>query len=357
MAEKIKVGVLFGGRSAEHEISLLSAKNVIQALDPDKYDVVLVGIDKNGEWHLRDDKCYLMHADNPKLVHLNKPTKSASLVPKEKGNTLGVDVVFPVLHGTYGEDGTVQGLLKLANVPFVGAGVLGSAVGMDKDVMKRLFRDANIPTAKFLTFTDKKDLSYEAIAKKLKTPFFVKPANLGSSVGISKVKSRAEFTKAIDEAFSFDRKILIEEFIDGRELECSIIGNENPIASVPGEVLTPLHEFYSYEAKYHANGAVIQIPAQVDKKTVRLIQKLSLKAYKTVCCEGLARIDCFLKKNGEVYINEINTIPGFTNTSPYPKMWKASGLEWSDLLDQLITLAIDRHKKENALKTDYTQIS
>lgn len=362
---KIRVGILFGGKSAEHEVSLLSAKNIIEAMDPRKYEVVLIGIDKNGEWHLRDAYRYLMHADNPKLIHLQKSQESVALVPKEMGRQLvslsgtplnkPLDVIFPVLHGTYGEDGTVQGLLKLADIPFVGSGVLSSAVGMDKDVMKRLLRDAGLPVAKFLAFEkSRRQLCvFSQVRDALGMPFFVKPANAGSSVGVAKVKNEEQFHQAINQAFLYDRKILIEEFIPGREIECSVLGNDEPIASLPGEVI-PQHEFYSYEAKYlDENGAHFKIPAELDPSIVARIQQLAIKAYQAICCEGMARVDFFLKPNGDALINELNTIPGFTKISMYPKMWEASGLSYSELIDRLIHLAIDRHSQEKNLKTTF----
>ncbi len=367
---KIRVGVLFGGKSAEHEISLLSAKSVIEAMDKDKYEVVLIGINKSGEWFLHEnlDRC-LKHADNAKLIQLQEANEGVTLVTREMGNPLvslsgralnrTLDVIFPILHGTYGEDGTIQGLLKLVNIPFVGSGVLASAVGMDKDVMKRLLRDAGIPTAKFITvnFEAAKKLSFEQIEKTLGLPFFVKPANLGSSVGISKVKSKDEFEEKVAFAFQFDHKILIEEFIPGREIECSVLGNENPIASLPGEII-PQHEFYSYEAKYlDENGALFEIPAQLSEKEIQDIQSLAIETYQVLCCEGMARVDMFLQKDGRVVLNELNTIPGFTKISMYPKMWAATGLSYPDLIDRLIELAIERFQKEQKLKTTVSLIS
>jgi D-alanine-D-alanine ligase len=357
--------VLFGGKSAEHEISLISAKNVIEAMNKDKYEIVLIGIDKHGEWHIRENHHYLMHADDPKQVHLKEAQKNVALVPKKAGQSLvglssglpdqQLDVIFPIVHGTYGEDGTVQGLLKLAGIPFVGAGVLGSAVGMDKDVMKRLLRDARIPIAKFVTFTKSSIVkaSFEQIVSEVGLPFFVKPANLGSSVGISKVKSKEDFATAIKAAFEYDQKIIIEEFIEGREIECSVLGNEHPIVSLPGEVI-PQHEFYSYEAKYlDDEGALFQIPVALDPRLIAKIQQLAVDAYRTLCCEGMARVDFFLKKDGSVLINEINTIPGFTKISMYPKLWEASGLLYSDLIDRLIELALERAQNEQNLKTTF----
>lgn len=364
--EKIRIGVIFGGKSVEHEVSLLSAKNIIEALDKEKYEVVLIGIDKKGEWHLSDAYGFLAHADNPKMVHLQTPKDQVALIPKEAGRQLvsltgktetkALDVAFPVLHGPFGEDGTVQGLLKLAGVPFVGASVLGSAVGMDKDVMKRLLRDAKVPIAKFITLLrrDLKFWSFESIVKEVGLPFFVKPANTGSSVGITKVKDQQEYEKAIFHAFEYDSKILIEEFIKGREIECAVLGNDHPIVSLPGEII-PQHEFYSYEAKYiDENGALFKIPVELEPEILSNVQMIALKAYHVLCCEGMARVDFFLKENGEVLFNEINTIPGFTKISMFPKLWEASGIPYTELVDRLIQLALERFEKEKQLKTSFT---
>lgn len=363
--KKIRLGILFGGKSAEHEVSLISAKNVIEALDKDKYDVFLIGIDKTGEWRLRNGYSYLMNQDNPKLVQLHESKECLAFVPQQGRKdlvhcsenqlqeSLQLDVIFPVLHGTYGEDGTVQGLLKLANIPFVGAGVLSSSIGMDKDVMKRLLRDAQIPVAKFITVHEfhRNVLDFENIVNTVGLPFFVKPANSGSSVGVAKVKTKEDFSASLDNAFLYDRKVIIEEFIEGREIECSVLGNDHPIASLPGEVI-PQHEFYSYEAKYlDGEGALFEIPVSLPALLTEKIQQMAVQTYQALCCEGMARVDFFLKKNGEVYVNEINTIPGFTKISMYPKLWIASGLSYSELLDRLIELAIERHQKESALKT------
>lgn len=365
--KKIRLGVLFGGKSAEHEVSLISAKNIIEGLDREKYDVFLIGIDKTGEWRLRDGYSYLLNKDDPKLIELNASNECVALVPTPSGKelvncsgnqlqeALQLDVIFPVLHGTYGEDGTVQGLLKLANIPFVGAGVLGSSIGMDKDVMKRLLRDAQIPVAKFLVLHtyNKESFDFESIVAQLGCPFFVKPANLGSSVGISKVRNQQEFASSIENAFLYDRKVVIEEFIQGREIECSVLGNDHPVVSLPGEII-PQHEFYSYEAKYlDEEGAQFQIPVCLPADVTEKIQAMAVKAYRTLCCEGMARMDFFLKENGDVYVNEINTIPGFTKISMYPKLWVASGLSYSNLLDRLIELAIERHQNESRLKTTF----
>lgn len=324
MSRKIRVGIIFGGKSAEHEVSLRSAQNVIDALDTKKYEPVLIRVEKNGEFPI-----------------VFAPEHGASIC----------DVVFPVLHGPFGEDGTVQGLMKLANIPFVGASVLGSAVGMDKDVMKRLLRDAELPIGKFLVVRDGEACVYADAVAVLGLPLFVKPANLGSSVGVSKVRNEEEFYRAIADAFLYDRKILLEEFIAGREIECAVLGNEQPMASVPGEII-PHHEFYSYEAKYlDENGAGLEVPATLPDDIIKKIQALAVRAFRVLECEGLGRVDFFLKPNGDVMVSEINTIPGFTSISMYPKMWEASGVSYTQLVDRLIHLALERFAKEQKLKT------
>ncbi|MCP4639253.1 MAG: D-alanine--D-alanine ligase [bacterium] len=361
--KKIRVAVLFGGRSAEHEVSLQSARNIIDALDKDKYDVIPVGIDKKGRWLVEDASQFLLNAEDPRLVSLNKGGATVTLTSNEgctelitldgSGPNQAVDVVFPVLHGTYGEDGTVQGLLKLADVPFVGAGVLGSSVGMDKDVMKRLLRDGGLPIGDFVTVTRAKMLDPEAIVERLGLPCFVKPANLGSSVGIHKVNEVGALAAAMEDAFQYDHKVLVEEFVPGREIECSVLGNEDPIASLPGEV-TPTHDFYSYDAKYiDEKGADLTIPAKLSEAEVAEVQDLAVRTFTTLNCEGLARVDCFLRPDGEFIVNEINTLPGFTRISMYPKLWEATGMSCPDLLDRLIQLALDRHRLDQSLKTNW----
>ncbi len=356
----MKIGVLFGGKSAEHEVSLQSARNVIEALDKRKYEVVPIGINKEGKWLLGGTSNYLLNIGNPKLIRLNKSNNEVGLVAQSSGALTNIrsgevhgkiDVVFPVLHGPYGEDGSIQGLLKLAGVPFVGAGVLGSAVGMDKDVMKRLLREAGIPVAKLVVVRAGEKVSFRKIKELLGLPVFVKPANLGSSVGISKVRNETELKMALRDAFKYDSKVLIERAVEGREIECSVLGNEKPIASIPGEII-PTHEFYSYEAKYlDENGAILEAPAKLPKSTVKKIREIAVRAFKALDCEGMARVDFFLKKNGDLVVNELNTIPGFTAISMYPKMWEASGIPYSKLLDILIQLAIDRFNREKKLKS------
>jgi D-alanine-D-alanine ligase len=316
--KKLKIGILFGGKSAEHDVSLVSAKNVINALDKNKYQITPIKISRDGKFNLAIVKNF--------------------------------DVIFPVLHGPFGEDGSMQGLLKIAGVPFVGPGVLGSAVGMDKDVMKRLLRDAGIPIGKFLTFPSGEKINFNKVKKELGLPLFIKPANMGSSVGINKVKNEKEFKNGVREAFKYDTKIVVEENIVGREIECAVLGNEHPMASIPGEII-PAQEFYSYDAKYADARSVSVIPAQIDKKIVNKVQELALRVFQALGCEGMGRVDVFLKKNGEVLVNEINTIPGFTDISMYPKMWEASGIPATKLLDRLIELAIERFEREQKLQT------
>lgn len=361
---KIRVGILFGGRSAEHEVSLQSAKNIVDAIDKNKYDVVLIGIDKIGGWHLDEGSRFLLQTTKSELPALDAGGEKLAMIPGKQEDQLvllsghgspgSLDVVFPVLHGPFGEDGTVQGLLKLANIAFVGAGVLGSAVGMDKDVMKRLLRDAGIPIAKFVTLNkySAKAVTFDDARDQLGVPLFIKPANLGSSVGIHKVRNAEEFERAVEDAFTFDNKVLIEESINGREIECSVLGNEQPVASVLGEIL-PSHEFYSYEAKYlDESGAALEIPAKLPQEISERIRQTAIKTFSVLCCEGMARVDFFLRNGDEIIVNEINTIPGFTRISMYPKLWEASGLPYSELIDKLISLAIEKFDREKGLKTD-----
>jgi len=362
--KKIRVGILFGGRSAEHEVSLQSAKNIIEAMDREKYDIVPIGIDREGSWHLSNNARFLLNENNPALIKLSDSDESLAVLPGKGQRQLlnlstqsdlgGLDVVFPVLHGPYGEDGTVQGLLKLADVPFVGADVTGSAVGMDKDIMKRLLRDAGIPIARFVVAhkSQRDTYRFDAIRSELGLPLFIKPANLGSSVGISKIRNEREFERAVEAAFTYDTKILIEQAIVGEEIECSVLGNEKPIASLPGRVI-PLKEFYSYEAKYiDEEGAKLEIPADLDEATTERVQQRAVEAFRVLCCEGMARVATFLPPEGEILVNEINTIPGFTKISMYPKLWEASGISYSELLDRLIDLAIQRFRRDRDLKSN-----
>lgn len=371
--KKIRVAIICGGKSGEHEVSIASAASVFNALDKNKYDVTLLGIDKGGRWLLPSGTKSLVSSANPMLTKLKNETQTVSLVPFESKNQLvplaptnnqplptGFDVVIPILHGPYGEDGTIQGLLELANIPYVGSGVLGSALGMDKDASRRLLAAAGVPVVKYRTIRRKEfernaDQLMTEITSQFQIPFFVKPANLGSSVGVAKIKSPEEAFSKIKAAFAYDTKVLIEHGVDARELECSVLGNDEPKASVVGEVI-PQHEFYSYEAKYiDENGAILKIPAEnIDSGVIQAIQKYAIEAFKVLECRGLARVDFFLdRKTGELFLNEINTIPGFTKVSMYPKLWEASGLPYAALLDTLIQLAIEKHAEKNALKTSY----
>ncbi len=363
--KKLRVGILFGGRSSEHEVSLSSAASILKALDPDKYEVLPIGITREGRWLvgssadrllpgvLRNGKPVTASVDptGPKLIPLNS-------MPAKTGPE--IDVVFPVLHGTFGEDGTVQGLLELAGIPYVGAGVLGSAVGMDKDVMKRLFRDAGLPVVPWLLFLRAEWQQgpvrvRRAIRNKLRFPLFVKPANLGSSVGISKVHNAGEIDPAMDLAGQYDRKILVEKGVDGREIECSVLGNDRPEASVPGEII-PVNDFYDYEAKYVKEGSELIIPARLTPRQTRQVQELAIRAFQAVDCAGMARVDFLLdRKTGNFLVNEINTIPGFTSISMYPKLWEASGVSYGQLVDRLIELALERHREKARTRYTYRQ--
>ncbi len=390
--EKLRVGILFGGRSGEHEVSLLSAASVLNAIDKKKYEVVPIGITKDGRW------LTVEHAENlltgklmlePRNLRAGDPEMTspaavlargeAVVVPPEpvhrhtglmpfqtdsgtmrraSDRAINVDVIFPVLHGTFGEDGTIQGLLELADIPYVGAGVLGSAAGMDKDIMKSLFIAAGLPIVKHVTILrsawEAEPKKIEKQVGKLKYPVFVKPANLGSSVGISKAHNRKELGPAIEEAAKFDRKIVIEQGVGGnkgkaREIECSVLGNDDAAASVPGEIV-PGKEFYDYTAKYVDEGSQLIIPAKLTKAETKKVQALAVAAFKAVDCSGLARVDFLMDpKTRKIYLNEINTMPGFTSISMYPKLWAASGLAYADLIDRLIQLGIERHedKKKN----------
>jgi D-alanine-D-alanine ligase len=396
---KIRVGILFGGRSGEHEISLLSAASVFNAIDKRKYDVVPIGITKDGRWVTAADAERLLtgkssgetsaqhlRAGNPEMTSSAailavgeavivppEPQKSgSSMVPFQSDGALtrrstdraiNVDVIFPILHGTFGEDGTVQGLLELADIPYVGAGVLGSAAGMDKDIMKSLFRAAGLPIVKHVTILrgdwEKDPKKNQAtVERQLKYPVFVKPANLGSSVGISKVHNRGELGPAIAEAARFDRKIVIEQGVGGkkqkaREIECAVLGNDYPEASVPGEII-PGKEFYDYTAKYLDEGSELIIPAKLTKTETRNVQRLAIAAFKAVDCSGLARVDFLMEpKTRKLYLNEINTMPGFTSISMYPKMWAATGVSYSDLIGRLIQLGLERHKDKE--KNQYSR--
>jgi D-alanine-D-alanine ligase len=392
--KKLRVGVLFGGRSGEHEVSLLSAASVLNAIDKKKYEVVPIGITKDGRWVTASHAERLLNGRaatdaEPRHLRAGDPqaTSAAAVLAKGEGvvvppmpghehssllpfvtdasqmqsraHAIDVDVIFPVLHGTFGEDGTIQGLLELADIPYVGAGVLGSSAGMDKDVMKRLFRDAGLPIVKHVSvlrsaWRERPKKIRKLIEGALKYPVFVKPANLGSSVGISKVHNTSELAASMDEAAHFDRKLVIEQGVGGsqakaREIECSVLGNDNPMASVAGEIV-PIKEFYDYDAKYLVEGSRPIIPARLTKSKMKEVQKLAIAAFQAVDCAGLARVDFLMDpRSGKIYVNEINTMPGFTSISMYPKLWAASGISYPDLIDRLIQFGLERHaeKKQN----------
>jgi D-alanine-D-alanine ligase len=389
--KKLRIGILFGGRSGEHEVSLLSAASVLNAIDRNKYEVVPVGITKDGRWVSSSDAERLLQGKPLEGRHLRAgdpdataaaavlqngesvvvppephsaatgltPFQSDSPTRRTSDRAINVDVIFPVLHGTFGEDGTIQGLLELADIPYVGAGVLGSAAGMDKDIMKSLFKTAGLAIVKHVTVlrshweSDPKKVT-GLVESKLKYPVFVKPANLGSSVGISKAHNRKELGPAIEEAAKYDRKIVIEQGVGGkknkaREIEVAVLGNDRPEASVPGEIV-PCKEFYDYDAKYVDEGSVPIIPAKLTKAETKKIQQMAIAAFQAVDCSGLARVDFLMDpKSRKIYLNEINTMPGFTSISMYPKLWAASGVGYAKLIERLIQLGVQRHadKKRN----------
>jgi D-alanine-D-alanine ligase len=349
---KIRVGVVFGGRSGEHEISLRSAESVLRSLDPKKYEIVPIGITHEGKWlSPRAAKALLPPKETIETTLVKGEPAPLTAEPNGAGR---VDVIFPVLHGTYGEDGTIQGLFDLANIPYVGGGVLGSAVGMDKDVMKRLLRDARLPVGDFWTI---KMSEVEKFIKEhssdLPYPVFVKPANLGSSVGISKVHHPDGLRAALVIAAEYDRKIVIEQGIDAREIEIAVLGNDDPIASVPGEII-PSREFYDYEAKYATEDSRLLIPAPMSSEQTEEAKRLAIATFKVLEGSGLGRVDLFLERaTGKFYVNEINTMPGFTSISMYPKLWDASGIPYAELLDRLIALALERYAEKNKLRTKY----
>ena len=356
--KRLRVGVLFGGRSGEHEVSLASAASVIRGMDPDKYEPVPIGITKEGHW-LMGAGAQKMLPDvlkgGQRVMMTADPTDAALVRLDGSGGGQRIDVVFPVMHGTFGEDGTIQGLLDLAGLPFVGAGVLGSAIGMDKDVSKRLLQVAKIPVVPWITVQraewerDPQGIRI-AVEKKFKYPVFVKPATLGSSVGMTKVHSRAELRPALDLAAEFAMKILVERCVIAREIEVSVLGNHDPKASVPGEIV-PHREFYDYTAKYLEEGTQLLIPAKLKATQVKKIQKCAVDAFRALELSGMARVDFFLeKKGGKIYLNEVNTIPGFTSISMYPKLWEASGIPFRELIDKLIDLALEQHAEKARTK-------
>ncbi len=365
----ITVGVLFGGRSGEHEVSRCSAASVVKCLDRKKYDVIAIGIDKDGRWYVQDEpeiiddpsfgRVLSIHKTGNWFVNHYERGGKLFLTDADSGREITVDVVFPVVHGTFCEDGTLQGLLELAMVPYVGADVAGSAIGMDKDAAKRLLRDSGIPVVpwkmyKKTEWLESSENILEEIIGDIGFPCFIKPCNTGSSVGIEKVKGEDRLRSAIDNSFQWDNTILVEQGINAREIEFSVLGNEKPEVSVPGEI-RPKHEFYSYEAKYlDSQGAELIIPAEIDEKLSLTMRDAARAAYLTLNCSGMARIDFFLDRESDnFFLNEINTLPGFTSISMYPKLWDQTGLKYPDLLDRLIELAFDRKQKKESIRTEF----
>ena len=346
MKSKITVAILFGGKSAEHEVSLVSAENILKFINQDKYDILKIKIDKSGKWLF-----------NERPVVLSQNYGDHKIIALDNAQVIGnIDVIFPILHGPYGEDGSIQGLAKLAGLPCVGPGILASAVGMDKDVAKRLLRDSEIPIARFITMRKSKreKYSYETISESLGNGLFVKPANMGSSVGVSFVQNKLEFENAVKEAFLYDDKVVVEEMIKGREIECAVLGNDSPIASIPGEII-PKKGFYSYDSKYiDAEGAGLEIPAKLEPNIIKKVQEISIKTYQCLECKGMTRVDMFLTNNNELVINEINTIPGFTKISMYPAMWAHSGIQYSELIDHLISYALEEFENQHKLESSFT---
>jgi D-alanine-D-alanine ligase len=356
--KRLRVGVLFGGRSGEHEVSLASAASVIRGLDPDKYEAVPIGITKDGHWLVGEGAVKMLPEvlKGGRRVMLTADPTEAALVPLDRGaGAQRLDVIFPVMHGTFGEDGTIQGMLELAGLPYVGAGVLGSAIGMDKDVAKRLCQEAGIPVVPWITVHrwhwEKEPESVKAeIEAKFEYPVFVKPATLGSSVGMTKVHNAEELAPALNFACEYGMKILVEKAVTAREIEVSVLGNHEPKASVPGEIV-PHREFYDYAAKYLEEGTQLVIPADLKPKQATRIQSLAIETFRTLELSGMARVDFFLeKKGGKIYLNEANTIPGFTSISMYPKLWEASGIPFRELIDRLIDLALELHDEKARTK-------
>ena len=369
MTKKTKVGVLFGGRSGEHKVSLVSAKGIINAMDKGKYEIVPIGITKEGRWIASGDPMKALEAGTPEesvpAALLGDPSQRGLMRLEESETAVTttrlseIDVIFPVLHGPYGEDGTVQGLLELADIPYVGAGVLGSALGMDKALMKTVFQARGLPVVEYLVIKRKEwehdpQGVMQRIEDTLDYPCFIKPANLGSSVGITKVHQRDELAPALDLAARYDRKMLAEQGVNAREIEVSVLGNDDPIASVPGEIV-PCREFYDYVAKYIDDRSELIIPADLPPETTQRIRELAIKAYLAVDCAGMARVDFMLDRDsGQIYVGELNTIPGFTPISMYPKLWEATGIPYSELIDRLIDLAKERFQDRSQMETSFT---
>jgi len=353
---KIRVGLIYGGRSGEHEVSVLSANSVLNAINKNKYAVYPIGITKEGRWLPGQSPLPLVESGNLQVRRIDEAVVDGRILGNDDGFLLGglkeeIDLVFPALHGPFGEDGTIQGLLELAGIPYVGGGVLASAVGMDKALMKAVFQQKGLPVGEYLVYLRKEWTNQPAaitdeIERKLGYPCFVKPANLGSSVGISKAHNSAELQRAMDLAADYDRKLVVEKMLTGKEIECGVLGNDEPFASLPGEII-PCTEFYDYQAKYLLNDSELIIPAKLRENFIAKVRELAIAAFKAVDCAGLGRVDFFVDEpKGQIWVNEINTIPGFTKISMYPKMWEASGIKYEELIERLLILAVERFEEK-----------
>jgi len=355
MSKKKKVAILFGGRSVEHGVSVNSARNIFEHINKDRFEPLPIGITKSGQWYLTNGVS--KDIGQGKALGLILDAQSPGFILVSSGDRIKADIIFPVLHGTDGEDGSIQGMIKALDIPMVGTGVLGSAISMNKIIAKRLLKDARLPVTNFISFhyTQRDQIDYKEIKKILGTPFMVKSASLGSSVGVNKVKNETDFKKAVEEAFRYDESILMEEFITGREIECAILGNNPPEASYPGEiVIDKKYDFYTFDAKYVDPEAVqIDVPAKMDSKIAEKVRDICIKAYKTLCCEDFARVDLFLTDEGKIYINEINTIPGFTNSSMFPMMWNERGVSFTELISRLLDLSQERYDWSKRIEREF----
>lgn len=355
MDNKINAGILYGGKSVEHQVSINSAKNIYQFINRELYEPFLIGIDKKGNWFLNEGVSKNVSDGNPLMLTLEGDQPSFYT---HDNISIKPDVIFPVLHGTGGEDGSIQGMLQVFNIACVGTGVLGSGISMDKIITKELLTKAGLPVIKYEFYTrdQKNEIDFDHIADKIGLPLMIKPASLGSSVGVSKISNKSQFKEALDNSFKYDNQLICEEFIEGRELECAILGNNPAKASIPGEIVVNKDEydFYTFDAKYVDPDAVkLVVPAKIENDVIEEVRDLALRSYKVMRCEDYARVDLFMRQDGKIFVNEINTIPGFTNASMFPLMWEHSGIPYQDLITELITLAIERHKKLNQVTTDF----
>ncbi len=359
MSNKIRIAILFGGKSVEHKISLKSAKNIIDHIDREKFDLVLMGIDPQGSWYYLKEYTPDVTQGEPLGLKLTQKENPFYLLSNQQ--SIGkIEVVFPILHGTDGEDGSIQGLLRSLNIPCVGSGVLGSSIAFDKLISKKLLLQANIPSARYMaiSISEKDQVRFEDIRSELGLPFFIKPVASGSSVGVYKIKGKDSFDLALADAFQYDNTLLVEEFVEGREIECAVMGNNPVEASLPGEIrIVGNHDFYSFDAKYvDDTGAQLDMPAKLPEETIKKVQELAKKAFKALSCEDYSRVDMFLKKNGDILINEINTIPGFTHISMFPQLWTLTGMTYTQLITKLISFALEKHQQLMRIKRDYESV-